>query len=414
MKGEADPPEHDLWGRISVRLAGLPESSQFMHKLMNKAGLFSDHRSERRHGHAASLSSRLSPRSTQKNNLTAPTYPNTLSLDIQSNDNGYMAKFAIGTPPRTFSLLMDSGSADFWVAGEGCQGNDGKRCGNHTFLGNNTSSTFKDLRRAWSIEYNTGTVSGTVAQDDISVASLHLEDFNFGVARKESSEFTGNGILFDGIAGVAKSIASKQKTPTLMEALHKSGTIKNSIVSFKIPRAADNKPNGEMTLGGMNPARYKASSMATVKNVNKFGFWETPISQVKIDGKPTGWTNRTGVLDTGTALLIAPREDVDAIHSQVPGAKKIDGSWAVPCKTNASISLTFGSIDFPINPRDLAFIPFYDDEPDGDCWSGISIGTVGPFNLPTTWLLGDTFLKNVYHSLNADEGKDEITFAKLK
>lgn len=113
------------------------------------------------------------------------------------------------------------------------------------------------------------------------------------------------------------------------------------------------------------------------------------------------------------------------------------GSWTVPCKTNASISLTFGSIDFLIDPRDLAFIPLYDDEPNGDCWSGISIGTVGPFNLPTTWLvcwyslklpvgvyywravwftlkLGDTFLKNVYHSLNADGGKDEITFAKLR
>jgi len=75
------------------------------------------------------------------------------------------------------------------------------------------------------------------------------------------------------------------------------------------------------------------------------------------------------------------------MHSQVSGAKKIDGSWTVPCKTNASISLTFGSIDFAIDPRDLAFIPLYDDEPDGDCWSGISIGTVGPFNLPTTWLV---------------------------
>lgn len=55
-----------------------------------------------------------------------------------------------------------------------------------------------------------------------------------------------------------------------------------------------------MTLGGMNPARYDAKSTVTVKNLNKLGFWETPINEVKIDGKPTGWTNRTGVLDTGT------------------------------------------------------------------------------------------------------------------
>lgn len=55
-----------------------------------------------------------------------------------------------------------------------------------------------------------------------------------------------------------------------------------------------------MTLGGMNPAWYDSRSLVTVKNQNKLGFWETPINLVKINGKSTGWTNRTGVLDTGT------------------------------------------------------------------------------------------------------------------
>jgi len=82
--------------------------------------------------------------------------------------------------------------------------------------------------------------------------------------------------------------------------LNQTGAIENAIVSFKIPRAADNKHDGEMTLGGMDPARYEAGSTVTVKNINKLGFWEVPISQVKMAGNSTGWTNRTGVLDTGT------------------------------------------------------------------------------------------------------------------
>jgi hypothetical protein len=92
----------------------------------------------------------------------------------------------------------------------------------------------------------------------------------------------------------------------LVIALHESGVIKDSIVSFKIPRAADNKYDGEMTLGGMDPAKYDASTAITLKNINKLGFWEAAISQVKIDSKPTGWINRTGILDTGTvcAFLI--------------------------------------------------------------------------------------------------------------
>jgi len=223
-----------------------------------------------------------------------------------------------------------------------------------------------------------------------------------------------DGVLFDGLAGLAKSTISKQPTITLVDSLRKSGALRNSIISFKIPRLADNRHDGEMTLGGMNPARFDSRSVVTVKNQNKLGFWETPINQIKINGKSTGWTNRTGVLDTGTALLIAPQEDVDAIHSQVPGAKQVDGSWTVPCQTKVSISLTIGSMDFAIDPRDIAFIPIDGNDMQGDCWSGIGVGTVGPFHLPTTWLLGDVFLKNVYHSMNADEGKDEITFAKLK
>lgn len=78
---------------------------------------------------------------------------------------------------------------------------------------------------------------------------------------------------------------------------------------------------------------------------------------------------------------------MDAIHSKIPGAKEIDGSWTVPCMTKTSLSLTIGNVDFAIDSRDLAFIPVDDNNTQGDCWSGIGVGTVGPFHLPTTWLV---------------------------
>ncbi|KAF9453436.1 acid protease [Macrolepiota fuliginosa MF-IS2] len=408
MKGQPRPSDLDLWGKISNRLSSLPKDSEFMRKLEIAALSDPNSLSSRKFRHLARATN-----GDDSSALPSPaSYPNSLGLEIQSNDYGYYAKLMIGTPPKEFSLLMDSGSADFWVGGEGCKGDNGQDCGNHTYLGLNSSTTLKDLHDPWAINYNTGEVSGSMIQDDISIAGLRLSGFKFGVAFKESPEFTGNEILFDGLAGLAKSAVSRQRTMTLVEALHKSGVIKNSIVSFKIPRLADHKNDGEMALGGMNPAKYDSKSVVTVKNLNRIGFWETPINEVKIDGKPSGWTNRTGVLDTGTALLMAPREDVDAIHSRIPGAKQASGSWTVPCATKTSLALTIGNIDFSIDPRDLAFIPA--DDSGKDCWSGIGVGTVGPFHLPTTWLLGNTFLKNVYSSMNADEGKDEISFAKLR
>ena len=57
-----------------------------------------------------------------------PTAANSLALDIQANDVGYIATVQMGTPPRDFKVLMDSGSADLWVGAEGCQSENGTDC----------------------------------------------------------------------------------------------------------------------------------------------------------------------------------------------------------------------------------------------------------------------------------------------
>lgn len=51
----------------------------------------------------------------------------TLYFD-RANDVGYIATVQVGTPPRDFSILMDSGSADFWIGAEGCQSQQGGGC----------------------------------------------------------------------------------------------------------------------------------------------------------------------------------------------------------------------------------------------------------------------------------------------
>lgn len=57
-----------------------------------------------------------------------PTTSNSLGLDIEANDVGYIATVQMGTPPRDFKVLMDSGSADLWVGAEKCQSVDGSSC----------------------------------------------------------------------------------------------------------------------------------------------------------------------------------------------------------------------------------------------------------------------------------------------
>ncbi|KAJ7510386.1 aspartic peptidase A1 [Mycena galericulata] len=354
-------------------------------------------------------------KSTSDSELTKahPTaYPESAPLEIEADDIGYLTNILLGTPPQSFRMLVDSGSADMWVGGEGCEGDSGGNCGNHKFLGESSSSSFRDTGKPWYIGYGTGSVSGTLVKDSVQFVGLTLKNHTFGVARNESADFTPNEIPLDGVLGCAKESLSGQKTPTLVKALKNAGLLAKNVISYKIPRKSDGKNDGEITLGGMDPSKYDPSTLVRVKNVNTGGFWEGPLDAVKVNGKEVGLVGKSCIFDTGTTLLAAPKEDVDAIHHHIPGAKYSNSTkaWTLPCSTNASVSLGFGGKHFPIRPGDLTFLPVDPKNTTGACTSAIIVGGVSEGS--TNWLVGDTFLKNVY--LSTDEDDDIIHLARLK
>jgi len=335
----------------------------------------------------------------------SPTANNSLGLDIEGTDVSYLASIKIGNPPRNFSILMDSGSADFWVGSETCTD-----CGNHVLLGSESSTSFVDSGKRFAVQYGTGNVSGTIVQDDVTISGLTLTGHTFGVATSESQEFSSNRIPSDGLMGLAQSTISEQRTLTPVEALAKTGVISDAIVAYKLARVADNKNDGEITFGGLDTTKFDPTSLVTVPNVNRKGFWEANVDDASVGNKSLALQGRTAILDTGTTLAIIPTQDAITIHKQIPGAT-FDGTstFTVPCNTATVVSFTFGGRAFAIDPRDLAFVPIdAANAQTGDCISGISAGNFGG---PTQWLLGGTFLKNSYYS--TDVGKNAISLAKL-
>ncbi|KAI0261484.1 aspartic peptidase A1 [Gloeopeniophorella convolvens] len=338
-----------------------------------------------------------------------PTDSDSLGLDIEENDVGYIATVQMGTPPRDFKLLMDSGSADLWVGAEGCVSASGGDCGNHVFLGSQSSSSFVDTQKSFQVTYGTGAVAGDIITDNLAFAGLQLPGHVFGVATEESLDFSSDQTTFDGLMGLAQSLLSQQQTPTPVEALASAGLIKEAITSYKISRLADEKNDGEVTFGGLDTSKFDQTTLATLPNVNTQGFWEGALDDVSVNGQDLGLQGRTAILDTGTTLMIAPPADAAAIHQQIPGSQSDgQGGFTVPCTNNATVTLTFGGQNFDIDPRDIAFSPIDPNDPTGDCASGISSGEQNGAN---EWLVGDVFLKNAYFS--TDVGRNTIQLAKL-
>ncbi|KIM39978.1 hypothetical protein M413DRAFT_446879 [Hebeloma cylindrosporum] len=404
MTGQAPPSDLELLWTIHQRISRLSTDLQRKYEFWKIAEILAFHRASSiaSISHIALKTPSLSPRDAKLHNVP---------LAIQSNDYGYIGTFQLGTPLRDFRLLIDTGSADLWVGAEGCVADDGSgNCGKHNFLGPHSSSSYNQTKDTWAIGYVSGTVSGYLIRDTVSVAGIKLIGHLFGTAMNESSNFTPDNIPFDGLMGLGKQAISQQRVTPFLQSLYQAHLIPAPIASYRISRRADHKNDGELTIGALNPKHYDPSTLVTKPNVNKFGYWGVGVDAVHVGKKNMQWPNRTILIDTGTTLLIAPKDDVDAIHALIPGSTFDGQGWSVPCNMTTIISLTIGGRAFSIDPRDIAFAPI---EYGSDiCMSGIGIGGVGPFYQNTDWLAGDVFLKNVYFS--TDESKDQVSIAKLK
>jgi len=302
-------------------------------------------------------------------------------LSNEGNDIGYFGPITIGG--QTFNTIFDTGSSDLWVPGPDCQDT---ACTQHTAFDPTKSKTFSTNNQPFSIQYGTGSVSGAIATDDVSIAGLAVKTQTFGLTTNESQEFAGS--QFDGILGMALDQLSSQGAVTPFSNLVKQGVVQQPLFGFFLGREKDNT-QGQLTLGGVDNSLFKGS-ISFNKLVNNQGFWEIAMDDASVDGKPLGFQQKTAIIDTGTTLLIAPPNDAAAIHAKIPGSKQSGDNFVVPCDTKAVVSLTFGGQEFKISDKDLARIPTGQNN---ECVSGIAGGVIGG---PDQWLVGDTFLKNVY------------------
>lgn len=415
MTGAAPPSDRSLQQRIAKRILSLDVPSG-IDKRLNRLGIHNvgDVRLEKRFNQVGVLNPR---RMGTRQSIEAPEPPtaaNSLGLAIENVDTGYLAVIQIGTPPRDFTILVDSGSADFWVGGESCfEEPSGNGCGDHTFLGQESSSSFRDLSMPFKITYGTGAVSGSMIRDNVFIAGLKLRRHKFGVANQESTDFT-IGSLFDGIMGLAESSLSEQRTPTPIEALAAAGLVEANITSYKLGRLGDGKNNGEITFGALDATKFKPNTLVILPNINVQGFWECNMDAVIVNGRNLKLFRRTAILDTGTTLVLAPTNDSELLHKHIPGAYPDNsGGFILPCNTNIVVALIFDGRIFNIDPQDIVRGPVKVKKfTDGTfCASGIA-GTDSL--LKNQWLVGDTFLKNAYYSTQIGKnGNSTISLAEL-
>ncbi|TBU64448.1 acid protease [Dichomitus squalens] len=347
-----------------------------------------------------------------------------ISIIDQEADSSYIGQVTVGSPAQSFKVVLDTGSSDFWVAGTNCFS-----CGQTPPFDPTQSSTIKELTdssgqgQEITISYGSGSVQGILAQDTVSMAGFTVNPQSFLVVEGMTSGLLQGDV--SGIMGLAfQSLASTQATP-FWQQLVNNNLFSSPEFSFWLARHVDdeNPPEetdgGVMTLGGQNSSLFTGDiEFNTLTNSNDLSFWMLELSGATVQGKsvslPTG-SAAASAIDTGTTLIGGPSDGVAAIYSAISGSQplkgQMEGFYAFPCDTKLDVALAFGGKAWPVSDADMNLGAVSGNM----CLGGIfdlSLGSnVGSGGGNPVWVVGDTFLKNVYTVFRADP--PAVGFAQL-
>ncbi|KAH8419312.1 hypothetical protein KR222_004528 [Zaprionus bogoriensis] len=319
----------------------------------------------------------------------------TLSNDMNMD---YYGVISIGTPAQNFTVVFDTGSSNLWVPSVQCLASD-VACQNHNQYNSSASSTYVANGQNFSIQYGTGSLTGFLSTDTVTINGLAIQQQTFGEAISQpNGSFTG--VNFDGILGMGyQSIAVDGVTPPFYN-LFAEGLIEEPTFAFYLAREGSAQQGGQLILGGVDEQLF--SGNLTYVPVTEQGYWQFNLTSAVMGGYVVCYECQA-IADTGTSLLACPGSSYTQLNELI-GGQEIEGDYYVDCSTVDSLpvlSLNIGGTIF--NLPASAYISTFTEDGTTYCMSSFTyINT-------DFWILGDVFLGQFYTQF--DLGQNRVGFA---
>ncbi|KAI0706823.1 aspartic peptidase domain-containing protein [Cerioporus squamosus] len=303
------------------------------------------------------------------------------TLDIlSSGDLEWFTTVTLGG--RHCRVLVDSGSADLWVAG--------------------TVPHSSDTGTTGTLRYTDGTtIAGQIRTASLEFGGVNIPNQAYIQQKVNSHHPAGHGILGMGpptLSSVASVLEDPSGAPPLVNMLgHDEGAGYMTILLNR----TDN--------GRCNPASNMLKNMPelAVNNSAPGGHWMVALDSDGITGpdgkvvKATAGTPLQIIFDAGYTLSRVPTPITDAIYSRVPGAKYtfvadvVDPVWVLPCHFELNVTFKLGGVSYPIHPLDTVISDILG--PPDAAGNSTCIGAFQPSaSSEQPMILGTMFLRNVY------------------
>jgi len=342
-------------------------------------------------------------------------------LDYSENltnlqDAQYYGNITIGTPEQYFSVLFDTGSSNLWVPCKGCPFTD-FACLFHKQFNCNVSSTCTMTTQDFQIQYGSGSVGGTVA-DDIVCFGNSMTKFctdktqPFACANDEDPSLLN--AAFDGILGMGWDTISVDNLPQPMDQIFANKALcPQSVFAFWLNNDVNGMVGGEMTLCGTDSMHYVAPiAWAPLAATD---YWRITLDGVRVKGTVENvpvsgsiWA----VVDTGTSLITGPSANITALVNSIGAFDDGQGDYIVSCTGIhflPNVTFTIAGKDFILTPYD--YVEVQESNGNKQCTLGFAQVDIDPPNGPF-WILGDVFIGKFYTAF--DRGNKQVGFAVSK
>lgn len=320
--------------------------------------------------------------------------PNIISVPLQDlmADTVYIGTIALGTPPQNFTMVFDTGSSDMWVPAQACVT---PVCLTLIRYNTTSSTTYRAENKPFDVKYGDGShVSGVTAIDSVTLSGTKIANQSFGLAAVDDSTIAKKGV--EGVVGLGfGAVANIKGYSTLVETMISRKNLTQPIVSMWMGRqrmgGANEGSGGAVIFGGVDTTKY-VGNFTWVPIVDKSS-WKIKFDGVSIAGKSLGLSGNA-LIDSGTSLIIVPSKVASIFHEYIPGAIEAPQvGWILPCNTSVGdLNFTIAGQQFRVPAEELVVlfrIPGYAEY----CKSAIDVSSSASDN---DWILGASFLKNVY------------------
>jgi hypothetical protein len=359
-------------------------------------------------------------------------------------DAEYYGNITIGTPAsQEFRVILDTGSSNLWIVDKTCDNSascpdycstlgafcqflcdqsccsdsltakkqraiDDGPCDAKSQFDSAKSTSYKKNGKAWSIQYGTGSASGFLGVDTVSLGDkgstqLAIPDTTFGQATQLASFFTDQPL--DGILGLAfRSIAVDDVQPVFQHAVELK-LVDKPLFTFWLKRdggQATGQNGGQITYGGLDTDHCDTAN-ANYITLSSKTWWEFNIQGTGTNGKKD--THKyAAISDTGTSLIAGPQAPLDKLVKATNAKYNPNyGLYSVACDAKFTWSIYANGAEFAIDAKNLVW-----ELEKGSCVLGYEVWP-GGFGEPD-FILGDPFIRQFCQIYEVQEGK--VGFAK--